>query len=289
MIPGAFEYLRPETLEEAIQLLQENREEAVLLAGGHSLIPILKARLAQPGILIDISRIPGLKGIGREEEALLIGGMTTHHEIESAPEVAELCPILSETASLIGDVQVRNRGTIGGSLAHADPSADYPAVLIALDAEFVITGPDGARSCRAENFFEGPFETAMEETEILTSIIVPAPRGKIGGAYCKEAQQASGFAVCGVAAAIVLGAGGEVESASVGVTGVSAAPYRAAGVESALTGQAPSAENIEAAADHATDDIEPIEDLYGSAEFRGHLTRVWTKRALERAIQMAGS
>ncbi len=289
MIPSAFEYLRPETLEEAIRLLQENSEEAVLLAGGHSLIPILKARLAQPGILIDISRIPGLKGIGREDQALLIGGMTTHHEIESDPEVNEVCPLLAETASLIGDVQVRNRGTIGGSLSHADPAADYPATLIALDAEFVVTGPDGARSYRAENFFEGPFDTAMEENEILTSIIVPAPQGKIGGAYCKAAQQASGFAVCGVAVTVMLSDNGQIEFASIGITGVSASPYRASGVESALTGQAPTAETIEAAADRATEDIEPIEDLYGSAEFRGHLARVWTKRALEQAVKMAGS
>lgn len=289
MIPAPFDYLRPKTLEEAIRLLEEHGDEAKLLAGGHSLLPVLKARLASPGVLIDIGRIPALSGITREENSLIIGAMTTHYQVESSPEILELCPLLAETAAEIGDIQVRNRGTIGGAIAHADPAADYPAALIALDAEFVVTGPAGARSYRAENFFEGTFETAMAENEILTSILVPISSGRSGSAYCNEAQQSSGFAICGVAAILGLNAEGVVEHVSVGITGVTAAAYRAVGVERAILGMKPTDENIAAAAGHATDDVEPFEDLYGSAEFRRNLARVWTARTLEKAAKAAGA
>jgi len=289
MIPAGFDYRRAETLEEAIQLLQEHGEEAKIISGGHSLLPILKARLAQPGMLVDISRIPALSGILEEEQILIIGALTTHHEIESSPEVRKLCPLLAETAAQIGDVQVRNRGTIGGSISHADPAADYPAPLIALDAEFLVTGPDGARSNRAENFFEGTFETALSPNEILTSVHIPILGRRTGASYCKAAQQASGFAVCGVAALVELGDDGLVSKASVGITGVAGAAYRATPVEEAIAGKAPSAENIEAAAAYAADDIVPFEDLYATPEFRRHLAEVWTRRALDRAARMAGS
>lgn len=289
MIPAPFEYLRPETLDEAIRLLEEHGDEAKLLAGGQSLLPVLKARLANPGVLIDIGRIPALSGIAREEKSLVIGAMTTHYQIESSPEIQELCPLLTEAAAEIGDIQVRNRGTIGGSIAHADPAADYPAALIALDAEFVVTGPSGASSYRAENFFEGTFETAMAENEILTSILVPVSQDRSGGAYCNEAQQSSGFAICGVAAILGLNAEGIIEHASVGITGVTAAAYRAAGVERAILGMKPTNENFAAAAEHAIDDVEPFEDLYGSADFRRNLARVWTARTLEKAARAAGA
>ncbi len=287
MIPADFDYYRPATLDEAIKMLQNYGPEAKLLAGGHSLLPILKARLAQPEILIDIGRIPDLKGVMQENRSILIGALTTHDEIASSPVVREQCPLLAEAAEQIGDVQVRNRGTVGGSLSHADPAADYPAAMIALDAEIVLTGPAGARSMRAENFFEGTYETALVGNEILTSVLVPIPPAGSGGAYFKAAQGASGFAVCGVAAALTLGSGGEVASASVGVTGVAALAYRASSVEEAITGKAPTAENIGAAAAHATDDVQPLEDFYASTDFRRQLARVWTERALQQAAERA--
>jgi len=289
MIPAPFDYLRPETLEEAIRLLEEHGDDAKLLAGGHSLLPVLKARLASPGVLIDIGRIPALSGITQEENSIIIGAMTTHYQVESSSVIRGLCPLLAETAAEIGDVQVRNRGTIGGAIAHADPAADYPAALIALDAEFVVTGPDGASSYRAENFFEGTFETAMAENEILTSILVPISQDRSGSAYCNEAQQSSGFAICGVAAILGLNAKGAVEHASIGITGVTSTAYRADGVERAILGMKPTKENIAAAAAHATDDVDPFEDLYGSAEFRRNLARVWTARTLEKAVKAASS
>ncbi len=288
MIPSAFGYLRPGTLEEAVALLQEHGEEARLLSGGHSLLPILKMRLAHPGVLIDIARIPGLSGIAHEGGALIIGALTTHQEIESAPAVREKCPLLAETAAQIGDLQVRNRGTVGGSLAHADPASDYPAAMIALRAEIVATGKAGARSIAVDDFFTGPLETSLAAGEILTSVRIPAPGGgKRGGAYCKAAQRASGFAVCGVAVQLELGAGGEVASAGVGVTGVAEAPYRAARVEEALAGQKPTEEKIREAAALATEGIEPLDDFYAGAAFRKNLAEVWAGRAISQAARRA--
>ncbi len=288
MIPADVDYYRPATLEEAVKMLQNYGTEAKLLSGGHSLLPILKARLAQPEILIDIGHIPGMSGMVMENNAIVIGALTTHHEIASSPIVQKACFLLAETAGQIGDVQVRNRGTIGGSLAHADPAADYPAAMIALDAEIVLTGPEGARSMRAENFFEGAYETAIVGNEILSSVVVPIPPSGSGGVYCKAAQGASGFAVCGVAATLTLG-NGTIESAGVGITGVAGAAYRANRVEEALAGLAPTAENIETAAAHAADEVDPLEDFYASADFRRQLARVWTGRALAQAAERAKS
>jgi len=289
MIPAPFDYRRAATLEEAVALLQEHGEEAKLLSGGHSLLPILKARLARPALLIDIGRIPGLSGISREEGALRIGALTTHREIEASPLVREACPLLAEAAERIGDVQVRNRGTIGGSLAHADPAADYPAAALALEAEVSATGPKGARTIPAEKFFTGPLETALGPTEILASLRVPLPRARSGGVYLKAAQQASGFAVCGVAALLTLAPNGTVASARVGVTGVAAPAYRAKGVEETLAGKSLSAENIKAAAARAAEGVAPLDDFYASAEFRAHLARVYTERALKEAARRAGA
>jgi len=288
MIPAKFDYRKADTLEKAVQLLQEYGDEAKIISGGHSLVPILKSRLAQPGMLIDISRILSLSKIIEEEQVFTIGALTTHHQIESSPKIRNLCPLLAEVAAQIGDVQVRNRGTIGGSISHADPAADYPAALLALDAKFVITGTGGVRSIRAENFFEGPFETALRENEILTSVHIPIPTHGTGGIYCKAAQQASGFAVCGVAALVELGNKGLVLNARVGITGVAEVAYRATSVEEAVAGSAPSAENLEAASIHAADNITPLEDLYATPDFRRHLAQVWTMRALDRAARRAG-
>ncbi len=289
MIPADFDYYRPGTLDEAIKMLQNYGSEAKLLAGGHSLLPILKARLAQPEILIDIGRIPDMNGVMRENNSISIGALTTHQEIASSSIIQENCPLLAETAGQIGDVQVRNRGTVGGSLAHADPAADYPAAMIALDAEVVLTGPSGARSMRAENFFMGAFETAIVGNEILTSVLVPIPPAGSGGVYCKAAQGASGFAICGVAATVTLDSGGIVASAGVGITGVAAQAYRASRVEEAIIGKPPTSGNIEAAGALAADDVQPLDDFYASPDFRIQLARVWTGRALAQAAGRAKS
>lgn len=288
MFPAPFEYHRAESLDEAIGLLQKHGEAARLLSGGHSLIPILKSRLARPEVVIDIGRVPGLAGIAKEESAVVIGGLTTHHDVGASPEVRESCPLLSDTAGQIGDLQVRNRGTIGGSLAHADPAADYPAAILALGAEIVATGPQGARTIAADDFFTGPLETALSDAEILTAIRIPLSGGaRSGGAYGKAVQQASGFAICGVAVQLTLEAGGKVAAAGVGVTGVAASAYRAEKVEAALTGEKPSDEIIQKAAALAADGIDPLDDFYASGGFRKSLAVVWAGRAIRAALDRA--
>ncbi len=288
MIPAPFDYFRPNSLEEAIGLLEKYGEEAKILSGGHSLLPLLKTRLIKPGVLIDISRVRELSAIKREEDSLLVGAFTTHHAVESSQEIRDACPLLAEAAMRIGDLQVRNRGTLGGSLAHADPAADYPATMIAQWAEMVATGPAGDRSIPVDAFFVGPYETALRKTEILTAVRLPIFRNRSGGAYCKVVQQASGFAVCGVSALLTMGSGGTVEQASIGVTGVSPVPYRAGRVEKELIGEKFSPELAKTAAQRVTGGIEALDDFYASAEFRNHLARVWTERALLEAASRAG-
>ncbi|MEK6710885.1 MAG: xanthine dehydrogenase family protein subunit M [Nitrospinota bacterium] len=287
MIPASFGYQRPATLEEALSLLERHGEDAKLLAGGHSLLPVLKARLARPGVLIDIARIPGLSGVTKTAGGLRLGALTTHHEVESSPLVREACPLLAEAAGRIGDVQVRNRGTLGGSAAHADPAADYPAALLALEAVMVAAGPGGARNIPAAEFFTGPYESALKPSEILTAVEVPSPPRGSGGAYLKAAQQASGFAVCGVAARVTLGPDGNVASARVGVTGVAAPPYRARRAEEALAGRPTTPENLRAAAALAAEGVDPLDDFHASAEFRVQLAKVYTERALAEAVRRA--
>ena len=287
MIPSAFGYERPGTLEEALALLARHGEDARILSGGHSLLPVLKARLARPGVLIDIARIPGLSGIAKTAGGFRIGALTTHHEVESSPLVREACPLLAEAAGRIGDVQVRNRGTIGGSAAHADPAADYPAALLALEAALVASGPDGTRSIPAADFFTGPYESALTPSEILTAVEVPSPPRGSGGAYAKAAQQASGFAVCGVAALVTLGPAGGIASARVGVTGVAAPAYRARRTEDALAGKPASPESLRAAAALAAEGVDPLDDFYASADFRRQLAKVYAGRALAEALRPA--
>jgi carbon-monoxide dehydrogenase medium subunit len=273
VIPASFEYVRARSVEEAVELLAKHGDDAKLLAGGHSLLPAMKLRLAQPRLLIDIGRVPGLSGIREEDGRIAVGALTTHHEIESSEILAERCPLLPETASTIGDVQVRNRGTLGGSLAHADPASDWPAAILALEAEIEAVGPSGRRTIAARDFFVDLMQTALAPGELLTAVRVPAT-GR-GVAYEKFAQQASGFALAGAAVAIVDGA------ARVAVTGVAPKPYRAAAVEAALGRLSPA--SIDAASERAADGIDPLGDLHGSPEYRAHLARVLTRRALRRA------
>jgi carbon-monoxide dehydrogenase medium subunit len=285
MIPAPFDYVTPATLNEALALLAEHQDDAKILAGGHSLIPAMKLRLAMPQMLIDIGRIKDLAYISEADSQIRIGAMTTHYQIESSTRLKEICPVLPAAAVQIGDVQVRNKGTIGGSLAHADPAADWPAVMIALKAEIVVVGGNGERTISADDFFVDLLTTALEAGEILREIRIPAPSGNYGQAYVKAAQPASGFAVVGVAAHIIRDANGNCESASIGVTGVASKAYRASGVENALTGTSLDEQTIAKAAANAADGVELNGDLYASADYRRHLVQVYARRAIAAAAK----
>lgn len=281
MIPGSFEYFAPTSVDEALALLKKNGEGAKLLAGGHSLIPTMKLRLAEPEVIVDLNRIGDLKGISESGGTLIIGGLTTHYELETSVLVHRKVPLLAQTAAQIGDVQVRNKGTIGGSLAHGDPAADWPAAVLALDAEIKAVGQDGERQIKATDFFEDLYTTTLEPDEILTEIHIPIPGENTKGTYLKLPQIASGFALTGVAVLLT-----QVENVcnnvAVGVTGVSTVPYRAASVESDLRGKVLSSENIAAAAEKAVDGIDDVlEDIHASEAYRKNLAKVYTNRAIE--------
>ncbi len=288
MIPAAFDYIAPQTLDEAVRALASHGEDAKLLAGGHSLLPLIKLRLANPKLLIDLARISTLNGISEQDGKIVIGALTTHYQIESAELLKKKCPLLPETAGEIGDVQVRNRGTIGGSLTHADPAADWPAAILALGGELRLRGPKGERTLGAEEFFLGPMTTAIEPNEILTEIRVPISSRRSGSAYHKMAQQASGFAIVGIAVSVSLDAKGSCEEIGIGVTGLSDKAFRAHAVEDRLRGRKLNAKLIEDSAALAADGIEPLEDLHANAQFRAHLARVYSARAIKEAVKRAG-
>jgi carbon-monoxide dehydrogenase medium subunit len=282
MYPATFEYHRPTTVDEAVRLLATHKDDAKLLAGGHSLIPLMKLRLTTPKHVVDLRRISALSGVREEGGAIVIGALTTHYTIESNASLKTKCPILPETAAMIGDPQVRNWGTIGGSLAHADPAADWPAVIVALGAELRAIGPKGPRTIKAEDFFKDLMTTALGPDEVLTEIRIPVPAAGTGTAYVKHPHPASRFAVVGVAA-VLTASGGKCAKASVAITGVGAKAVRAKGVEAALAGKALDGQAIAAAASSAADGIAMTADLQGSVEYKQHLTRVYTRRALEAA------
>jgi carbon-monoxide dehydrogenase medium subunit len=283
MIPAQFDYAAPSTLDEALSLLASRADDAKILAGGHSLLPAMKLRLAQPALLVDISRIRDLSYIREDGGRILIGAMTTHYEIESSARLKEVCPLLPECAASIGDVQVRNKGTIGGSLAHADPAGDFPAAVLALDVELVAVSSRGERTIKVEDFFVDMLTTALAPDEILREIRVPAQPEHTGQAYEKVPQPASGFAVVGVAVSLTRGADGKCESAAVALTGVAAKAYRARAVEQLLVGKNLDSQVIAGAAAHADEGVDANSDLYASAEYRQHLARVHTRRAIESA------
>jgi len=289
MIPASFDYIAPQSLDEAVRALAAHGEEAKLLAGGHSLLPLLKVRLVSPKLLIDLSKIPGLSGISERDDKIVVGALATHYQIESSALLKSKCPLLPQTARAIGDVQVRNRGTIGGSLTHADPSADWPAAILALGGELKLSGPKGDRWLAAEQFFLGPMTTAIEPTEILTEIRVPVSSRRCGSAYLKMAQQASGFAIVGVAVWFRLAQNGRCEDIGVGVTGLSEKPFRARTVEERLRGNKLTPKLIEESAAQVTQGSDPLEDLHASAKFRVHLAQVYTSRALQEAVKRAVS
>jgi aerobic carbon-monoxide dehydrogenase medium subunit len=278
MIPARFDYEVAESTAHAVELLA-SREEAKLLAGGHSLIPAMKLRIARPELLVDIGRLSSLAYIREDGESLAIGALTRHATLTSDPLVQDHCPILSYTAGLIGDAQVRHRGTIGGSLSHCDPASDLPAVMLALGSEFVITGRDGERTVDAAEFFQGVFDSAMGPHEMLTEIRVPKLGNWTGWSYLKYNRRALDWATVGVVALVRTENGsGKVEDARVALTNMGATPLRAAGVEKALVaGEADPAL-------YMADGTDPPTDTAASAEFRSHLARVVGKRAIEEAM-----
>jgi aerobic carbon-monoxide dehydrogenase medium subunit len=287
MIAAQFDYVRANTLDEALTLLAQN-EDAKLLAGGHSLIPAMKLRLAMPPLLIDIARIKDLSYIREEDGQIRIGAMTTHYQIESSDLLKEICPLLPECAGAIGDVQVRNKGTIGGSVAHSDPAGDWPAAIIALNAELIATSKNGERTIKADDFFVDLLTTALEPGEILREVRINKTAGRTGQAYVKMHHPASGFAVVGVAASLVMNGDGDCEKANVGITGVSSKAYRATAAEAGLAGKKLGEQTIADAASHATDDVDVNGDLFASADYRRHLAVVYVKRAIASAIKRAG-
>jgi len=280
MIPANFNYEAPSTLNEALSLLAGN-EDAKILAGGHSLLPAMKLRVAQPAMLIDLGRIGGLSYIRDSGEKIAIGAMATHAEIAASKDLHKNSPLLAQAATQIGDTQVRNRGTIGGALAQAHPAADYPAAVLALDAEIVACSNSGERMIAASQFFTGIFATALRNDEIITEVRVPKTTGE-AVSYTKFHHPASGYAVVGVAVRVKK-SGNKIDMAAVGITGVSEVAYRATAVEKALRGKPFS--SIADAAEHAAEEASVISDVYASAEYRRHLVCVITKRALEAAAK----
>jgi carbon-monoxide dehydrogenase medium subunit len=286
MIPAPFQYFAPRTVNEAIGLLQQHGDDAKLLAGGHSLLPALKLRLAQPAVLIDISRVSELKGITSNGDRLVIGAGATYHEITTSEAVRSGCLALAECVGQIGDIQVRNRGTIGGSLAHADPAADLPAVVLALGATINVMGPNGARSIAADDMFVAMMTTALSPDEVITSVTFPILGRGEGAAYAKLRQPASRYAIVGVAAYVKLD-GGTVAACRIGVTGAGAVAVRQPAAEAALVGTSGDDAAVAAAANAAGDGIDYLGDIHASAEYRQAMVKVYTRRALTEALHRA--
>jgi carbon-monoxide dehydrogenase medium subunit len=284
VIPTPFDYSRATSVDDALAKLRAANGDAKLIAGGHSLIPAMKFRLSAPATLIDIGRIPELSGIRVKSDAIEIGAGTVHHEVASSALLRKECPVLAEAAGTIGDPQVRNRGTMGGSLAHADPAADYPAAILALDADINVKGPKGARVIKARDFFRGLFTVDLAADEIIVSVRFAPVKS---GAYAKLYQRASHFAIVGVAAVLDIDKG-KIQSARIAVTGASSHAARLSDVETALQGTAPSPANIEAAARTAGAGLEDLNsDIHASAEYRRAMIPIFTQRALTAAAARA--
>ena len=286
MVSATFDYHAPSTLDDALSLLGDDGD-AKILAGGHSLIPMMKQRLAEPGALIDLGKVDGLSYVCESNGGIAIGAMTTYYDIINSAAVQAHAPALAEAADMVADPQVRNMGTIGGSLAHSDPAADLPAVMLALGAEIVASSSGGSRTISADDFFVDLFTTALEPNEILTEIRIPSQGANSGAAYAKMANKASHYAIVGVAASVTV-EGGSVTSARIGVTGSGASATRASDSEERLVGSAGDADAIRSAAGRAANGIEMNEDIHASAEYREHLTKVFALRAITAAVERAG-
>jgi aerobic carbon-monoxide dehydrogenase medium subunit len=289
MIPPAFDYSRPQTLSEAVALLQQYGDTAKILSGGQSLIPMMKMRLARPEYLIDINQIADLRYIKEDHGYLKIGGLTREADLESSELIRSKYPIILDTASMIADPQVRNLATVGGNLAHGDPANDHPATMLALEAEVIAVGPHGARSIPVKEFFLGVFTTALEHGEILTEVRLPVPGEGSGGAYFKLERKVGDFATVGVATQVTLDGEGVCRRAGIGLTNVGATPLKASSAEEFLRGKALDEENIKRAAELAAEAAEPSSDLRGPADYKVAMVRELTKRALTRAGERAGS
>jgi carbon-monoxide dehydrogenase medium subunit len=287
MYPASFEYHAPGTVQEALGLLGRHGDDAKLLAGGHSLIPMMKLRLAQPKHVIDLRKVPNLAGVKQDGNTIVVGAMSTHWQVESSPVLREKLPIVSDTAGVIGDPAVRNVGTIGGSLAHADPAADMPATAIAVGFEFVVEGAKGKRTIKVDDWFQGLMATAVKGDEILVEIRIPTWAAGSGGAYLKFPHPASRFAVVGAAAMVTLDGQGVCTKAGVGITGAGTKAVRAKGVEASLQGKTLDQATIEAAAQKAAEGVDVQADLQGSVEYKSHLCRVFARRAIEAAVRRA--
>jgi aerobic carbon-monoxide dehydrogenase medium subunit len=288
MIPPSFEYLRPKTIPEAVALLQQHGDEAKILSGGQSLIPMMKLRLARPGYLIDINRISGLSYVKEDGGFLKIGGLTREAELEASPVVRSKYPILLDTAHVIADPQVRNLATVGGNLAHGDPANDHPATMVALGAQVVATGPKGERVIPIGNFFVTLFTTALQHEEILTEIRVPVPPPRSGGAYFKLERKVGDFATAAVAVQLTLDDKGVCQKVGIGLTNVGPTPVKARKAEEFLRGKKLDEANVAQAAQLAAAESAPSADLRGPVEYKKALVKELAKRALSRAAERAG-
>jgi carbon-monoxide dehydrogenase medium subunit len=286
MIPGEFDYYSPSTLQEAVALLQEHGYEAKVLAGGQSLIPAMRFRLSLPEVLIDINGIEGLAYVRQSNGHLTIGAMTREAMLEESPVVQEDYPLLADAARVIADPLVRNRATVGGNLAHADPANDHPAVMLAYGAELVALGPNGTRTIAADDFFVDLFENALADNEILTEIRVPSPGQNAGEAYVKMERKVGDYAVSAVAVRLTM-AGDTCTAARIALTNVSPVPMRAKNAEQTIIGQVLSEAVLEAAGSAAAAECDPSPDLRGSVAYKRDLTRVLTKRAISKAVERA--
>ena len=287
MYASQFEYHAPATVAEAVALLEKFGDDGKLVSGSQSLVPMMKLRLSQLKHLVDLRKVPGLTSITESGGSIVIGGMATHHAVSVSELVKKKLPMMAEAAGNIGDAQVRNMGTIGGSVAHADPSADWPAVLTALDASLQIASAGGERTVKIGDFIVGPLTTVLQPAEILTQVRVPLPQGRYGGAYEKLPHPASRFAVVGVAAEVFLDARGAVQSSRIAITGLGPKVTRANSVEQALQGKTPDAAAVKAAAAKAADGFEIRDDLIGSAAYKANLAAVIAERVLTRAVARA--
>jgi carbon-monoxide dehydrogenase medium subunit len=287
MYPASFGYHVAHSVSEAIGLLDRLGDEAKLIAGGQSLIPAMKLRLAQPGSLVDLGQIDELRGIRVDGDSLVIGALTLHADVASSELVRERLPGLTDAAERIGDVQIRNRGTIGGSVAHADPKADFPVILAALDAAVVVVSAGGSRTVPIADFFVDFFTTVLEPNEVLTELRIPLPAAGTGTAYAKLGHPASGYVVVSAGALVTLAPSGECTAARVAVGGIASGPVRAAATEAALVGQPLTPERIAAAATHAADHGEPEDDAHSSADYKRQVAGVYARRAIEAAAARA--
>jgi carbon-monoxide dehydrogenase medium subunit len=285
MYPTPFEYHRAGSIEEAVTLLGKFGDDGKLIAGGHSLLPVMKLRFAQPKHLIDIRRIPELTGLGEDGGSLVIGAAMTHRMVSSSPVVQEKIPMLSDAAGRIGDAQVRNMGTIGGSLAHADPNADLPAVVLALGGQITVAGRTGTRNISADDFFAGSFATTLDAGEVITDVRLPIPGRGTGSAYEKHADPASGYALAGAAAVVTVTADGIVTAARVVLTGLPPIATRLTAVENALAGRPATASVIAEAASLAGEGLELSDDATSSAAYKANLASVIVRRALAKAAE----